>query len=206
MTIAAGCTAAALAIGCGGDGGPSCTQSLESACRDGSCNDWLKFDEVVNDPPLGLVVSTRCDRRALTIYGGFVYCSHARGRLIGSHGASDQVDGNRPDGFFAGDTTTHDCDSCLLTGSSFFEGEACTGQIAEPRIAMCMHDPPAFVRDCSACACTHCDPQLLLCANLAQDETADRRQARGVLRSRVQRREGLRRRRRRLREAPGFRR
>ena len=105
------------------------------------------------------------------MYSRHVY--DARGRLIGSNAGSDQVDEHCPDGFFTGDTTTHGCDSCLLTGYSNLDGEACTGKLAQPRIAMCMHYPPALVHDCSACACKHCYPHLLTCKQFEQDRDAD---------------------------------
>lgn len=176
--IFAGCMLAALVHGCRHDNHhTSCTQSLESACQNGACEKWRKFDDVIADPPLNLVVGTCADRRTLSVSDFYLYSTHvydARGRLIGSHAGSDQVDEHCQDGFSAGDTTTHDCDSCLLTGYSGLAGDACTGKIAEPRIAMCIHDPPAFVRDCSACACTHCYPQLLTCKQFEQQQDADK--------------------------------
>jgi hypothetical protein len=175
--IFAGCAIATLALGCNEhENHVSCTQSLQSACQNGACDNWRKFDDVIADPPLNLSVATCGDRRVLTVSDFYLFSSHvydARGRLIGAHGGSDQIDQHCQDGFSAGDTTAHDCDSCLLTGYADFSDEACTGKIAQPRIAMCMHDPPALVHDCAACACEHCYPQLLTCTQLEHDHQDD---------------------------------
>lgn len=170
------CAMAALAFGCKHENHTSCTQSFESACQNGACENWRKFDDVIADPPLNLSVGMCGDRRVLSEADFYLYSEQvydARGRLIGRHGSSDLVDEHCPKGFFAGDTTKRDCDSCLLTGYWPPDVEACTGEIARPRIAMCTHDPPAFVHDCSECACEHCYPQLLTCKRFEEQERAD---------------------------------